>query len=415
MTKILIIGNHCCSNRGDAAILRGLLDYLEEQFPSSEVDFTSRYIDGAQWFFKQKVLKDPLFNSTKNFTGISGRIKRALFNKIIFPLFASRKLKSTKFLPKAFEDFTNTISSYDLIIQVGGSFFVDLYGVGQFDAAAVCINAEKPVVMLGHSVGPFKLGNVDKVAASIFKNCNGLVLREKISEQHLLEIGVSDKHFTNGGDTAWLIASEKYKFEELKERYSKAFERPCIAITTRVLSPFDKRLGISQVEYEKKLANLCDWLISIGYNIVAASTCTGLDSYHRDDRMTALRVGNLVKSKAYFFTIMDELTDVQLGSLLRECELTIGTRLHSAILSMRFDTPAFAIYYEHKSLGILEQMGMKEYSVDIHKIDSEPFKELIKAKLNNINSEREIVKDKVSAEAEHCRNALSQVLTNYIS
>lgn len=414
MSKILIVGNHCCSNRGDAAILRGLLDYLEVNYPDSHVDFSSRYINGARWFFNKEVLNDPLYEAKKNLTGLTGRVEKVLINKVIFPLYCAKKIKNKKILPKVYSEFAQKISEYDLVIQVGGSFFVDLYGASQFEAAAICINENIPIVMLGHSVGPFKLHNTKKIAKNIFTNCSGLILREKISEQHLHDAGLTDANYVNGADTAWLIDPEKYTDQTVRTDHKKMFNRPCIAITTRELSPFDKRLGITQDKYEQKLATLCLHLIQEGYNIVAASTCTGLDSYHRDDRMPALRVADLVKEPDHYFTIMDELTDVELGVLLGRCELTIGTRLHSAILSMRFGTPAFAIYYEHKSLGILEQMGMKEYSIDIHDIDSKTFKKTIETKLVNISDEVQILNERVSREAKNCEETMNKVLDVFL-
>lgn len=410
MNNILIVGNHCCSNRGDAAILRGLIDYLEGSFPNSNVDFMSRYVNGAKWFFDNKVINDPLAEAKKNYVGIKGKFKNFVISRFVFPLFVAKKIKNEKFLPDAYGVFLNLTSDYDLVIQVGGSFFVDLYGSGQFEAAAICINSETPIVMLGHSVGPFYINGTDKIARAIFEQCDGLVLREKLSEKVLFDIGLSKKHFVNGGDTAWLIEPEKYIESDNAITFKDILSRPCVAITARELSPFDERLGITQAEYEVKMATLCKALIDEGYNVIAASTCTGLDSYHKDDRMVALRIGGLVNQPEHYMTVMDELTDVQLGQLFAKCKLTIGTRLHSAILSMRFGTPAFAIFYEHKSLGVLEQMDLKEYSVKIHDIDSAAFKEQVINKLVNIDEEKKQILLKVKEEAGHCKNALDSVL-----
>lgn len=41
--KLLILGNHTCGNRGDSAILRGLLDAIYTLSPETEVDVMSRY------------------------------------------------------------------------------------------------------------------------------------------------------------------------------------------------------------------------------------------------------------------------------------------------------------------------------------------------------------------------------------
>lgn len=41
--KILIIGNHSCGNRGDGAIIRGLIEELEQQLPNIGLDLVSRF------------------------------------------------------------------------------------------------------------------------------------------------------------------------------------------------------------------------------------------------------------------------------------------------------------------------------------------------------------------------------------
>ena len=40
--KLLILGNHTCGNRGDSAILRGLLDAINILNPQAEVDVIDR-------------------------------------------------------------------------------------------------------------------------------------------------------------------------------------------------------------------------------------------------------------------------------------------------------------------------------------------------------------------------------------
>ena len=45
--------------------------------------------------------------------------------------------------------------------------------------------------------------------------------------------------------------------------------------------------------------------------------------------------------------------EVEIDKILASCELTIGTCLHLAIISMNFGTPAIAIDYEHKLAGIM--------------------------------------------------------------
>ena len=49
--KLLLVGNHTCGNRGDAAILRGLLDTLRKLEANLEIDILSRYSKKVQNIF----------------------------------------------------------------------------------------------------------------------------------------------------------------------------------------------------------------------------------------------------------------------------------------------------------------------------------------------------------------------------
>ena len=113
---------------------------------------------------------------------------------------------------------------------------------------------------------------------------------------------------------------------------------------------------------------LADNLIERGHDVVLASTCTGLDSYHRDDRMVALRVRARTRHPASCHVVMDELGDVELGELFANCALVIGTRLHSAIIAMNFGAPALTLNYEHKSHGTMTQLGLSDLAFSLHSV-----------------------------------------------
>ncbi len=48
--KILLVGNHTCGNRGDGAILRGLVDSIKQINPDVEVDILSRYARSSAFY-----------------------------------------------------------------------------------------------------------------------------------------------------------------------------------------------------------------------------------------------------------------------------------------------------------------------------------------------------------------------------
>lgn len=373
--KLLILGNHTCGNRGDSAILRGLLDAINTLSPETEVDVMSRYPVSSSWLLNRPVMGDPLYLQMKahnNAPGMVGRVKKVLRRRYQHQVLLSRVTDSGKLrniaIAQGFTDFVRLLSGYDAIIQVGGSFFVDLYGVTQFEHALCTFMAKKPIYMVGHSVGPFQSPAFNQMANYVFGHCDALFLRESVSLDLMKRSDIDTSKVEKGVDTAWLVDHHDETFDAsyaVQHWLNVAQQQKTVAITLRELAPFDKRLGTTQEAYEKAFAGVVNRIIASGWQVMALSTCTGIDSYNKDDRMVALNLRKHIQDPSRYHVVMDELNDLEMGKLLGACDLTVGTRLHSAIISMNFGTPAIAINYEHKSAGIMQQLGMPEMAVDI--------------------------------------------------
>lgn len=373
--KLLILGNHTCGNRGDSAILRGLLDAINTLSPEAEVDVMSRYPVSSSWLLNRPVMGDPLYLQMKahnNAPGMVGRVKKVLRRRYQHQVLLSRVTDSGKLrniaIAQGFTDFVRLLSGYDAIIQVGGSFFVDLYGVTQFEHALCTFMAKKPIYMVGHSVGPFQAPAFNQMANYVFGHCDALFLRESVSLDLMKRSDIDTSKVEKGVDTAWLVDHHNDTFDAsyaVQHWLNVAQQQKTVAITLRELAPFDKRLGTTQEAYEKAFAGVVNRIIASGWQVMALSTCTGIDSYNKDDRMVALNLRKHIQDPSRYHVVMDELNDLEMGKLLGACDLTVGTRLHSAIISMNFGTPAIAINYEHKSAGIMQQLGMPEMAVDI--------------------------------------------------
>jgi colanic acid/amylovoran biosynthesis protein len=91
--KLLILGNHTCGNRGDSAILRGLLDAINTLNPDIEVDVMSRYPVSSSWLLNRPVMGDPLYSQMKqhnNAAGVMGRVKKVLRRRYQHQVLLSR-------------------------------------------------------------------------------------------------------------------------------------------------------------------------------------------------------------------------------------------------------------------------------------------------------------------------------------
>ncbi|HKM98336.1 MAG TPA: polysaccharide pyruvyl transferase family protein, partial [Buttiauxella sp.] len=117
-----------------------------------------------------------------------------------------------------------------------------------------------------------------------------------------------------------------------------------------------------------------------------------------------------VNSPEQYHVVMDELNDLEMGKILGECELTVGTRLHSAIISMNFGTPAIAINYEHKSAGIMQQLGMPEMAIEIRQLLDGSLQSVVADVLGQLPAINERLVHAVRAEREDGLRMVESVL-----
>ncbi|MEY8711612.1 colanic acid biosynthesis pyruvyl transferase WcaK [Mangrovibacter phragmitis] len=418
--KLLILGNHTCGNRGDSAIMRGLLDAILCQEPDVEMDVMSRFPISSSWLQGREIIADPLYilsQKQQAVAGMSGRLKKVLRRRYQHKILLAKvtgegKLRSFDVAPE-FHDFVRFLGDYDAIIQVGGSNYVDLYGLTHFEYPLCAFMANKPIYMIGHSVGPFQNPDFNQLANYVFGRTNALILRETVSRDLMTEAQIDTSKVEQGVDTAWLVDRRTDSFipgYTVDHWLSITSQRKTIAITLRDLEPFDKRLGTTQEAYEKAFAEVVNRLLDDGYQVLVLSTCTSIDRYNRDDRMVALRMARHVNKSEFFHIAMDELNDLEIGKILASCVLTIGTRLHSAIISMNFGTPAIAINYEHKSTGIMRQLGLPELAIDIRLLLNGSLSGAIADTLGQIDDLKAKVKLAVDAERANGMSMIKGVL-----
>jgi len=418
--KLLILGNHTCGNRGDSAILRGLIDAITTIDDSVQVDVMSRYPVSSAWLLGRPVLGDGLYKQMKqhnNAVGLMGRVKKVLRRKYQHQVLMAKATDNGRLrnisIPQGFIDFVKSLQKYDAIIQVGGSFFVDLYGVSQFEHALCSFMAKKPVYMIGHSVGPFQDPQFNHLASYVFGHAEALILRETVSLDLMNQSNIDSSKVEQGVDTAWLVDHHNDSFVPsyaVQHWLNTIKRKKTVAITLRELAPFDKRLGTTQQAYEQAFASVVNRVIDQGYQVLALSTCTGIDSYNKDDRMVALNLRQYVNSPEQYHVVMDELNDLEMGKILGECELTVGTRLHSAIISMNFGTPAIAINYEHKSAGIMKQLGMPEMAIEIRQLLNGSLQSVVADVLGQLPAINERLAHAVRAEREDGLRMVDSVL-----
>lgn len=95
-----------------------------------------------------------------------------------------------------------------------------------------------------------------------------------------------------------------------------------------------------------------------------------VDTYQDDDRYISQKVKNNMKYRDGAVLLSDKFTHHDIKSLYSGLDYIIGTRFHSVIFSLTSYVPAIAIEYEHKTGGIMKDLGLSDWVIKIEDVNS---------------------------------------------
>ena len=381
--KILITNYHCASNRGDAAIMEGLISSLEDVFQSPEITIATEFPEASSIIHDTRCIKQKTpFRAHE----IKKNIAR------LYSLFGAFVQKYGLNVPK-FGKIIERMNlqphlDSDLVIGTGGHYITDIYFPNKIGILWELYFAKmlgKPVVLVAQSAGPFEDEKYKEITRFVLNQIDIITTRDEQTKENLEKIGVTDTpiHFT--ADTAFFMdlkkksSIENNKFENIHINDSDGLS---ISISAREWPHIDRPEG--QRKYVKSLSKVADWLISKKEaEIRFISTCTGFDGYHTDDRIIANRIIENMNNSDRAAILYGEYTPQELVNIYKEMDIHIGTRMHSNILAILGGTPIVPIQYQFKTRGLAKQFDIEEYLISIDEITYESLRENTKKALSN--------------------------------
>jgi colanic acid/amylovoran biosynthesis protein len=87
-----------------------------------------------------------------------------------------------------------------------------------------------------------------------------------------------------------------------------------------------------------------------------------------DDRIVEARIADLCRTEP--IRIDESLSHHDLKNLYGSCHYLVGTRFHSVIFALTSCVPCIAIEYEHKTRGIMRDLGLAEWVLPIEEVTS---------------------------------------------
>jgi colanic acid/amylovoran biosynthesis protein len=395
MTEILITNAYSALNRGDAAIILGMVRSLRstETFRDAVVRVSSANHPDDCGRYPVPVV--PSFHSLKNRFSANSDINALYFLVVLLPLSLVwagvwRLTGLDMSFSGPFRELMRSYAGADLVIAAGGGY---LYTTSQVHGNVVLVITVysfcfgrllgKPVFLYSQSIGPFATSWQQWFVRRALTKVRLVEVREEISGAMLdgwrLPIPVR-----RAADAAFLIPARK---PEKAPHLFADEHRLMVGMTVRNWF----RDPVRQEEYEITMASFVTWLVEeMDAKVVFFPQVTFAEGSD-DDREAAQRVATRVTNRNLVYVLEDELDAEEIKWLCGRMEIFVGTRMHSNIFAMSCGIPTIAIAYQPKTSGIMRSLGLEEFVLPIEKTTPASLRELFEALASKRATIRELL------------------------
>lgn len=385
--KIVISHVYSTENKGDAALQSVLIGDVRRQYKDADITvLTFDTVKPGSTFEGAREKESFMFYA---YTTFQNKLIKLLFtafvgaSTLLWALFR-RWFKISLPLPAKLREVANVYAEADLILPVGGGYIRSGHSLTSSINLFLLLHPllfgyllRKPTVLYTQSIGPFYRGIERWAVHFVLSRMNLIILREEKSRQLLESLGVKD-NVVRSVDSGFLFTSDQPA--NIREKFSIPKDKLLIGVTVRKW--LDKS---SQEQYESSIAHIIDYAI-MKYDAAIVFVPQVTAAFHGDDdRKASQDVYSRLHNKDKAHVVMDDLTHYQVKSMYDELDFIVGTRFHSVIFSLTSYVPALAIEYEHKTSGIMDDLGLSEWVIKIE--DTEP--KLLEEKFDALIANRE--------------------------
>jgi len=392
MKKIITITNaYTWYNKGDAGILLGTINTLKQIYGEGNLDirvlsFTPE--EDAKRYCKDKTITAVYSNVLNPHPYKHSKIGKVFaIIKLIFKFIYLYVLSNLniKYLVKKYNSY-KTLEESDFIVVCGGGFLGGKKLDSFMHVFQMYVNTKfnKNVYVMGTSIEPIKNKLVKKFTDDVLKKMTYIFAREVITYNYL-ETFIHKEKFTLIPDMAFMLEDKKNEFEDitkLKENSNLVY-----GITVRQWNFPNSNKPIEMMDnYINSIIEFMNIEIEKNNSFVFVPQVI---VEHGDDTLVAERIKQRLTKSEKFLIIRNDISPVEIKSLIGNFDYFIGTRMHSNIFATSMKIPTIAIAYEKKTNGIMHTVGLDDYIIEIDQITKDCLIEKAKNQIKNNASIRE--------------------------
>ncbi len=365
--KIYLTGQNNFGNRGCEALVRSTIAVLRRRWPDATFLVPSLDIerDSRQW-------PDAAAHGVEWVKAPSIGRRFIHWNRVV------SRLPALAALPwpglAADDPLRQQLASCDLLLSIGGDNYALDYGLASLAffvaVAEAAMQAGKPAVLWGASVGPFsRLPAVEKKMVKHLGRLQAVTVRESHSLNYLRGLGLN-ANLHAVVDSAFVL--DKEAVADLP--WPQAGADGVLGLN---LSPLvDKvrqQAGAARPLADEAIDFLRRVLAETDMGVLLVPHVAPLDGSERnnDERYMAALLERLGDSGGRVVMLPGGLNAIQLKGAISRCQAFIGARTHATIAAMSTAVPTVSIAYSVKALGINRDLfGDERYVLDTRTLDA---------------------------------------------
>ncbi len=386
MIRILITNAYSARNRGDGAIVFGMMRSLRRAFAARDLEIAISSADHTADRACYPVPVVPSFHSLMARVSGRGVLQGLFFLGVLLPFsilgaWGRRFLGLAIPLPGGLGPLLDAYARADLVVAAGGGY---LYTTSRRRGTVMLLVhlhsfvlgrvLGKPVYLYAQSIGPLASPFQARLVRTALCHARLVEVREAWSSRLVsswdLPVPVHE-----AADAAFLLEPAEPSPDPLPPR--RGALRVGVTVRRWFRKPeFQGRFEEVMAGFLRMLAKRHDTEIIFLPQVTVARR-------RDDDRETAQRILRRLDDTVDARLLDADPSPQELQWICGQMDLVVGTRMHSNIFALTMGVPVAAIAYQPKTLGIMEQLGLADFVLTMEHLHARALLDLVERLLSD--------------------------------
>ena len=275
---------------------------------------------------------------------------------------------------------TDVIEECDLVIVGGGGVFNEYtpwrgdglltlrqeFNVFCASLPLICAAYEKPCMIYAVGVEPLRSADAREQVANAFALATVATVRDQGSLSILASTGAPTEKVRVTADPAFDLPSTQCVPDDMLARLCVEAIRPILGVQLRHWWPSPDGLSIDSTPapWEAEVAKALDeFLETHGGTLIFIPFQQQSQWSYSDDIPVFQRVTGMMRCESKGHMLRGPLRPIEVSQVLASCDLVLGMRFHSVVLSIKNCTPCVAICYSLKVKTAMGRSGLDKFAL----------------------------------------------------